>query len=170
MPLTAPINFPRWIEENRDRLQPPVCNAVLQKGDFLLMVVGGPNHRTDYHINETEEWFYQYKGDMVLKVVDEDKFVDIHIREGDMFLLPGNVPHSPVRVADTIGIVMERKRKSQEIDILRWYCEACHGIVFQQKFHCTDLGKDLKPIVERYATESDLRVCSHCGHQNSAKA
>ncbi|KAJ1971642.1 3-hydroxyanthranilic acid dioxygenase [Dimargaris verticillata] len=170
MPLPQPINFPRWLESNQHRLAPPIGNAILQEGQLLIMIVGGPNQRTDYHVNETEEWFYQYKGDMVLKVVDsEHQFQDIAVKEGDMFLLPANTPHSPVRFADTIGIVVETKRRPDQIDTLRWYCEQCHETVYEESFFCQDLGKDLKPIVERYAGNESLRTCKQCQHTNPAK-
>ncbi|KAI9026295.1 3-hydroxyanthranilic acid dioxygenase [Hyaloraphidium curvatum] len=169
MPLAAPINFHAWLEENKDRLKPPVNNFLLQRGDFQIMVVGGPNRRTDYHVNETDEWFYQYKGDMLLRVVDAGEFRDMPIKEGEMFLLPANTPHNPVRFADTVGIVVERNRPAESLDRLRWYCDQCREIVYEESFHCTDLGTQLKPVIEKWAREEGLRVCPHCGHQNPAK-
>ncbi|KAJ3289141.1 3-hydroxyanthranilic acid dioxygenase [Borealophlyctis nickersoniae] len=132
------------------------------------MVVGGPNARTDYHINETEEWFYQHKGDMLLKVVDEGEFKDIPIKEGEMFLLPGNIPHNPVRFANTVGLVVERKRPPASLDRLRWYCadSACRAIVHERAFHCTNLGTQLKPVIEEYYANEDLRTCKICGAVN----
>ncbi|KAI8347650.1 3-hydroxyanthranilic acid dioxygenase [Blakeslea trispora] len=170
--LPPPINFQKWVAENSDKLQPPVNNSILFKGnDTLVMVVGGPNKRTDYHINETEEWFYQVKGQLLIKVVDDGEFKDIHVQEGDMFLLPPNTPHNPVRYEDTIGLVIERVRLPQHIDTLRWYCEneACRHIVYEESFHCVDLGTQLKPIIEKFATTEELRVCKKCGRLNSAK-
>jgi 3-hydroxyanthranilate 3,4-dioxygenase len=167
--LPPPIHFPSWIKENEHLLKPPVNNYLLQKGQFIIMIVGGPNARTDYHVNETEEWFYQYKGDMLLKVVDDGEFRDIPIREGEMFLLPANVPHNPVRFANTIGIVVEQQRRPEHLDRLRWYCDQCHVIVYEESFHCTDLGTQLKPVIERYAADPKLRTCKACGHINQAK-
>ncbi|OBZ87055.1 3-hydroxyanthranilate 3,4-dioxygenase [Choanephora cucurbitarum] len=170
--LPPPINFQKWVAENSDKLQPPVNNSILFRGkDTLVMVVGGPNKRTDYHINETEEWFYQVKGQLLIKVVDDGEFKDIHVQEGDMFLLPPNTPHNPVRYENTIGLVIERVRLSHHVDILRWYCEneACRQVVYEESFHCVDLGTQLKPIIEKFASTKELRVCKHCGQLNSAK-
>ncbi|KIY72556.1 3-hydroxyanthranilic acid dioxygenase [Cylindrobasidium torrendii FP15055 ss-10] len=142
-------------------------------GDFVLMVVGGPNERRDYHVNETEEWFYQHKGAMLLRVVDDGVFRDIHIKEGEMFMLPGNVPHNPVRFADTIGLVMERERPTEAIDSLRWYCTKGNHptptIIYEESFHVTDLGTQLKPIIQKWMTEEGLRKCKSCGEVADAK-
>lgn len=129
------------------------------------MIVGGPNARTDYHINQTPEWFYQYKGAMVLKVVDEGRFRDVVIREGDMFLLPGNTPHNPVRFADTVGVVLEQRRPAASVDRLRWYCaeEACRAVVHEASFHCTDLGTQIKAAVEDFRGDEEKRRCGKCG-------
>ncbi|KAI8388422.1 3-hydroxyanthranilic acid dioxygenase [Radiomyces spectabilis] len=170
--LLPPINFKQWVDENAHKLQPPVNNFILSKGeDTIVMVVGGPNARTDYHVNETEEWFYQVKGSMLIKVVDNEEFKDIHINEGEMFLLPAKVPHNPVRFANTVGIVIERIRLPHQIDTLQWYCAKtdCRRIIYHESFHCTDLGTQLKPIIERFASNQDLRTCKHCGTVNSPR-
>lgn len=132
------------------------------------MIVGGPNARTDYHINETPEWFYQHKGAMLLKVVDVDgggAFRDIVIREGDMFLLPPNTPHNPVRFADTVGVVLEQRRPAGSIDRMRWYCQGpgCAAVVHEAAFHCTDLGTQIKAAVEAFKADDALRTCKACG-------
>jgi len=128
-----------------------------------VQIVGGPNARTDYHINETPEWFYQYKGAMMLKVVDDGAFRDIVIRQGDMFLLPANTPHNPVRFADTVGVVLEQKRPAASIDRMRWYCQKCRAIVHEAAFHCTDLGTQIKTAVETFKSDDGLRTCKACG-------
>lgn len=126
-------------------------------------IVGGPNARSDYHINETAEWFYQYKGSMLLKVVDEGQFRDIPIREGEMFLLPPNTPHNPVRFADTVGIVLEQPRPAESLDRLRWYCQSCGEIVNEDAFHMVDLGIQIKSAVNAFKNSEDKRKCKNCG-------
>jgi len=160
--------FASWLASNKDLLQPPVNNYCLFSGrDMVLMVVGGPNARNDYHVNETEEWFYQLKGGMHLKVVEGDEFRTIEIKEGDMFLLPGNTPHNPVRFENTIGLVMERVRPAGSVDRLRWYCRkgnhAKPTIIREESFHCTDLGTQLKPLINAWRDNADLRRCQECG-------
>lgn len=176
MPLASPLNLPRWLAENADKLQPPVNNFCLYSGgDFVVMAVGGPNERSDYHVNETEEWFYQYKGAMLLRVVDGEDFRDIRIGEGEMFLLPANTPHNPVRFANTVGIVVERVRPADAIDRLRWYCRAsAHAnepptIIREEAFHVTDLGTQLKPLIRAWIENESLRKCPACGTVAAAK-
>lgn len=130
----------------------------------VAKIVGGPNARSDYHINETAEWFFQYRGSMLLKVVEEDgAFRDIPIGEGEMFLLPPNVPHNPVRFADTVGIVLEQPRPLQSQDRLRWYCQNCKQIVHESAFHCTDLGTQIKEAVNSFKADHQKRKCQNCG-------
>ena len=163
---THPLPFPllSWIDSHRSQLQPPVGNAMIYNaGQFKIMVVGGPNIRTDYHINRGEEWFYMLKGDMVLKVVDGGVMRDVVIREGDVFLLPGDTPHSPQRLADTLGIVIEREREEAELDGLRWYCHGCDGVVHEDFFRCVDLGKQLKDKINAYYADERQRTCRQCG-------
>ena len=163
---THPLPFPlhSWIDSHKSLLQPPVNNAMIygQGAQFKLMVIGGPNLRTDFHINQGEEWFHQLKGDMVLKVVDGGTIKDVVIREGDVFLLPPNVPHSPQRLADTLGLVMEREREEAELDGLRWYCQ-CMEVVYEEFFHCEDLGKQLKEKITAYYGDVEKRTCKRCG-------
>jgi 3-hydroxyanthranilate 3,4-dioxygenase len=136
------------------------------------MIVGGPNARTDYHLNSTPEFFYQYRGSMLLKTVDTSTspptFVDVPVHEGSLFLLPANTPHCPVRFKDTIGVVMEQPRADGAEDAMRWYCmsEECRGkgtIVFEKRFVCTDLGTQVKEVVEEFGADEKKRTCETCG-------
>ena len=125
--MLPPINFKSWIEENRHLLKPPVGNKVVYEDtELIIMVVGGPNTRKDYHIDEGEEFFYQLEGGMVLRIMEDGKPRDIQINEGEIFLLPPKVPHSPQRFDNTVGLVVERKRGKGELDAFRWYCDECN--------------------------------------------
>ncbi|EDN06148.1 3-hydroxyanthranilate 3,4-dioxygenase [Histoplasma capsulatum] len=171
--LPPALNIPRWLTENAHLLQPPINNYCVYhpsspatKG-YTVMVVGGPNARTDYHINTTPEFFYQHRGAMLLKTVDTSTspptFHDTPIHEGSLFLLPANTPHSPVRFADTVGIVVEMPRADGAEDTLRWYCVGCKGVVWETSFVCTDLGTQVKEVVERFAADEGKRRCGSCG-------
>lgn len=131
----------------------------------LGQIVGGPNARTDYHINQTPEWFFQYRGAMLLKVVDDGVFRDVVIPEGGMFLLPPDTPHNPVRFAQTVGIVVEQRRPAASLDRMRWYCASCPGsvVVHEAAFHCTDLGSQIKQAVDDFRADNSKRTCPRCG-------
>ena len=162
----SPLNLARWIEEHRDQLKPPVGNKLIwRERQFTVMIVGGPNIRKDFHINPTEEFFYQLEGDMVLRIMDENlKRVDIPIREGEIYLLPKLVPHSPQRPEGTIGMVVEMERPKDQLDHVRYYCDKCDHVLFDPTFYCIDLGTQLKPLIEQFKGDLALRTCDQCSH------
>ena len=163
--LVRPVNFMKWIDDNRDKLKPPVCNEVVwENTDYIAMVVGGPNSRKDYHYNETPEFFYQVEGDMVLKVIDKGEFKDIRIREGEIFTLPPKVPHSPQRFANTVGLVIESKRPEGMLDALEWYCESCGHQLYREPFPLENIVTQMPVIFDRYYSDEKLRTCQNCSH------
>ncbi len=163
MSRLAPFNLKAWIDEHRHLLKPPVGNQMVYNSGFMVMVVGGPNQRTDYHINPTEELFYQVEGDIVLKVIEDGRPYDVPIKQGDIFLLPADVPHSPRRPANTVGLVVERARPEGATDRMRWYCPKCAAVVHEAEFRAADLSKQLKPILEAFHADEKLRTCKACG-------
>ena len=166
-----PINLKAFINQNRDLLKPPVGNKMVwQNAEFLVMVVGGPNQRKDFHVEDGEEFFFQIEGDITLRIIEEGQIRAIPIREGDMFILPPGIPRSPQRPANTVGLVIERQRADQEHDHLRWFCENCGEVLYDSAFHLEDLGKQLKPIIETFYSREDLRTCKNCGKVMSVPA
>ena len=166
MSVIAPFNLKKWIDENRDLLKPPVGNQCIYKDaeNFIVMIVGGPNARKDYHFNETEELFYQLEGDINVRIQENDKAVDIPIKEGEMFLLPARVPHRPERPAGSVGLVIECKRLEQEtLDGLIWFCENCNTKLHEYRFHLDNIEKDFLPRFREFYGSKELRTCKKCG-------
>lgn len=164
MSFLPPFNFNKWIDEHRHVLKPPVGNAVVYKDtDFIIMVVGGPNSRKDYHYNEGEEFFYQLEGDIELGVHVDGKAERIPIKQGDIFLLPPKVPHSPQRPADTVGLVIERRRRPEERDGFLWFCDNCDNKLYEEYMQLTNIVTQLPPVFERFYGNTSHRTCSECG-------
>ncbi len=164
MPITPPINFNNWIEEHRHLLKPPVGNRVVyDEGDFMIMVVGGPNSRKDYHVDTVEEFFYQLEGDMLLKTMEDGKRVSIQIKEGEIFLLPKNVPHSPHRFENTVGLVVEYQREEGALDAFQWYCDECDKMIHEVTLDLENIVTQLPPLFEAYWNSLDARTCESCG-------
>ncbi len=160
----APINFRAWIDRHRELLRPPVCNKqVFEEDDFIVMVVGGPNRRKDYHVDEGPEFFYQLEGDMLLKTMQRGTVVDIPIKEGEIFLLPPKLPHSPQRFAGTVGLVIERKRLPHEQDGFQWYCDNCSALLYEEFIYLQDIERDLPPVFKRFFDYEEHRTCQRCG-------
>lgn len=159
------VNLMKWVEENKDHLKPPVCNKEVFPGsEYIVMVIGGPNTRKDYHYNETPEFFMQLKGDMVLKIIDDGEPKDIPIKEGEIFVLPAKVPHSPQRPAGTIGLVIEHVRDIEKhTDGFQWYCESCNHQLHEDYFKLTNIEKQLPETFAKFNNNEALHKCSNCG-------
>lgn len=166
MSITRPFNIKKWIDENRHLLKPPVNNKVVYKdSEFIVMVVGGPNSRKDYHYNESEEFFYQLEGDIIVTIQEDNKAVQVPIKEGDIFLLPPKVPHNPIRFKDTIGLVIERRRREGEMDGLMWFCENCNTKLYEEKFALNDISSQFQGIFAKFYNSEELRTCKSCGYK-----
>ena len=164
MSFKKPCNLQQWVKDNRELLKPPISNKNLyvEAGDFIVMIVGGPNARKDYHYNQSEELFYQLEGDILVKIQEEGKAVDIHIKEGDMFLLPAGIPHSPIRGENTAGLVIEMVRNENMQDGLMWFCDACNHKLHEYKFPLKNIEKDFIGRFKDFYASEGLRTCDKC--------
>ncbi len=166
--ITPAFNLQKWIDEHRHLLKPPVGNKCIVDGDFIVMIVAGPNARTDYHWDEGPEFFYQIEGEMTLKVQDGGVARDIPIHAGEVFYLPPRVAHSPQRAAHSIGLVIERKRLEGERDGLMWFCERCNTKLYEEYFTLENIETDFPAVFERFHRSLDARTCAGCAHVHAA--
>lgn len=160
----APFNFQKWLKDNDHLLKPPVGNQqIWQDADFIVTVVGGPNERTDFHDDPFEEFFYQFKGNAYLNIMNEGKVERVDLKEGDMFLLPPHVRHSPQRPEpDSRCLVIERQRPLNVLDAFEWYCLNCNHLVHRVEVQLKSIVKDLPPLFDRFYADASLRVCPQC--------
>lgn len=164
--VMPPIDIRRWVEEHRDELKPPVGNKYLYDGeDFFVMVIAGPNARNDFHMTDSEEYFFQLKGDIVVTIRDADGLRHVPIREGETFFIPGGIPHSPQRPPDTIGVVVERRRPVGEIEHLQFYCPKCSELVYDKAFDCDDIVEHFARAMEEFWADPELSTCGSCGER-----
>jgi 3-hydroxyanthranilate 3,4-dioxygenase len=165
------FNFQQWLQENQSKLRPPVNNAMIwEDADMMCTVVGGPNHRLDYHVDPVEEFFYQFKGNAYLNIMAEDGPYKLELKEGDVFLLPPYVPHSPQRPeADSLCLVIEPKRPAGKKDAFRWYCLNCNHLLHEVQVELVSIVNDLPPLFEAFAQDEQLRTCDACGQLHPGK-
>jgi 3-hydroxyanthranilate 3,4-dioxygenase len=164
MQMSAPFNLRLWVDQNRHLLKPPVGNKLLfQDSEFIIMAVGGPNSRKDFHHDPGEEFFFMLEGSMVLRIVQDGRLTEIPIHEGEVFLLPADVPHSPQRPAGSVGIVVERRRKPSELDGFSWYCDNCGNRLFLQHVPVGNIETELPLIFSRFYSSVEHRTCKTCG-------
>ena len=165
MSVSKPFNLKKWIDENRELLKPPVSNKNLYHNaqDFIVMVVGGPNDRKDYHYNETEELFYQLEGQIEVFIQEEGEKKTMTLGPGDMFLLPAKIPHSPKRAPNSIGLVVEKKRTDLNAkDGLLWFCENCNSKLYEEYFELEDITTQFQGVFKKFYGSEDLRTCKEC--------
>lgn len=166
MAISRPFNLTKWIDENRQLLKPPVGNKNLyvDSGDYIVMIVAGPNARKDFHYNETEELFYQLEGSIEVHIQEDGERKLMQLNPGDMYLHPAGIPHSPVRSEGSIGLVIERKRVNQGFtDGLLWYCDNCNHKLHEVYFELNNIEKDFLPHFEHFYNSEKLRTCENCG-------
>jgi len=162
--VLPPIDIMKWAEEHRHELKPPVGNKYVYDGeDFFVMIIGGPNARNDYHVTNSEEFFHQLKGDVVVTVIENGRPRHILLREGHTLFIPGGVPHSPQRQPGTIGMVVERRRPAGETEHLQFYCETCSALVYDKEFDCRDIVEHFREAMEEFWADPVLSTCRNCG-------
>lgn len=166
MAILPPFNLNQWIDENKHLLKPPVGNKNLyvESGDYIVMVVAGPNARKDYHYNETEELFYQLEGEITVAIQENGERKEMKLSAGDMFLLPAKVPHSPIRYKDSVGLVIERKRAGKGFtDGLLWFCDNCNNKLHEVYFELNNIETDFLEHFTAFNTSEKLKTCKKCG-------
>ncbi len=168
-PVFPPLNLQKWIKQNAKHLKPPVSNKQLytESDDVILFVSGGPNTRNDYHVNPTEELFYQLKGTVAVRIrpLDGSAPREVIIKEGELFLLPRWVPHRPQRPAGTVGLIVEFPRPKGQLDGLRWYCPKCDELVHEVNWRLKKVDEDLAIIMHKFWDgPAAQRTCRECGH------
>jgi 3-hydroxyanthranilate 3,4-dioxygenase len=165
-PSYRPFNFQRWIDENQHHLRPPVGNKHLfhSETQMVVMVVGGPNQRVDFHDDPVEEFFHQIRGDMMLKIAENGALYDVPILEGEVFFLPPHARHSPQRpIEGSVGLVVEGARQSQEKDGFEWFCFGCGALVHRIEVPVNDIVSDLPPLFRAFHESTEHRTCRGCG-------
>ena len=171
-PTFKPFNFNKWIEDNRQNLKPPVSNKQLfdEETGMVVMIVGGPNVRVDFHDDPVEEFFYQLQGDMLLKIVENGKLYNVPIREGEVFILPPHARHSPQRpVPGSVGLVVEGTRRETDLDGFEWFCFNCSEKVHRVEVKVNDIVKDLPPLFNAFYNNELDRTCQNCGTLHPGK-
>lgn len=162
--VAAPLNLMQWIQDHRQDFKPPVSNKYLYDGeDFFVMVIGGPNARNDFHVTNSEEFFYQLSGDIVVRIHEDGQIKDVAVREGETLFIPGGVPHAPTRPPDTLGMVVERRRPDGEMEHQQFYCESCGSLVYDKEFDCKDIVEHFSQSMKEFWADPALCTCSNCG-------
>ncbi len=158
------FNLLAWIAANREHFKPPVGNKYLYSGrDFFVMIIAGPNARNDFHQVNSEEFFLQLKGDIAVKTIEDGKVRVNPIKEGEVFFIPANVPHSPQRGPNTLGLVVERRRPQGEPEHIIFFCENCNTLVYDKVFDCKDIVKHFTAAMEEFWKDEKLSTCACCG-------
>lgn len=169
--IPSTINLAQWINDNQHLLKPPVGNKTMMVGkDFIVQIVGGPNARTDFHVDPYEEWFYQLRGNIHVDLMTADGPQTVHIHEGETWLLPGDTPHCPQRPEEgSVGLVIERIREEGTLEKFQWYCLNCNALVHEVELQVRDIVADLPPVFTAFYADEQVRTCPRCGAVHPGK-
>ena len=160
----VPLHLMRWVEEHKAQFSGPVANKeVFPESEFIYQIVRGPNARNDFHIDPGDEIFYQLKGDITVRCIEAGKPRDVTVREGEVMLCRAGTPHCPIRPPDTWGLVIERKRRPDELDRLAWFCEQCGAKLHEVTFSCANIEVELREAIQAFNANAQLRTCGACG-------
>jgi 3-hydroxyanthranilate 3,4-dioxygenase len=167
MDLLSTFHLKRWIEENQSYFNPPfrTNRLLVHHKDFLVMILRGPNTRLDFHIEPGDEFFYQVDGDMELHVKPEgERRQIVKIKQGEIFVCPGGLPHSPRRFENTWGLVIERKRRDDEKEEFAWFCESCDALVLSRVVNQGNIPSQVSAVYQEFNEKEQLRTCGACGY------
>jgi len=165
MAKLAPLDLKAWIDEHRHLLAPPVGNAMVWKdSDFQVMVIGGPKP-AERLSRRSERGALLPSSRATLSSASSrtaNAGTSRSARARCCCSRPSS-PTAPSRGSGTIGLVIERQRKPGETEALRWYCDRCGKVLHEATLRVTDLGVQLKPVIESFYADESLRTCKKCG-------
>ena len=167
MNLLSTFHLKRWVEENKSYFNPPfrTNRLLVHHKDFLVMILRGPNTRLDFHIEPGDEFFYQVEGDMDLHLKPEgERRQIVTIKEGEIFVCPGGLAHSPRRYENTWGLVIERKRRDEEKEEFAWFCEKCDELVLTRVVDQGNILSQVSAVYGEFNGSEKLRTCLACGY------
>ena len=145
---------------------PTPVRILWQEEESLAFVARGRKHRSEFHIDPSDEVMYMLKGDMELHYVtaEGERKVAV-IREGEIIHCPAGIPHSPRFSPDAFVLVLERKRRTGEQDRFLWFCEQCDGPLYETSRRVSDYHEDpVSRAYEEFYSVEGRRTCSRCGH------
>jgi len=158
------FNLEQWIADNQASFSGPVANKeVFPQSEFIFQIIRGPNARNDFHIDPGDEIFYQLKGAIRVDVVEDGRRKQNILNEGDVLLVPAGVPHSPLRPAGSWGLVVERKRRLDELDGILWFCEQCNAELYRRNFDCRNIETEIRSAIDDFYAMEEQRTCRQCG-------
>ena len=166
MARLSAFNFQKWIDEHKHLLKPPVGNQLIWRdSQFIIMILGGPNARRDFHIDPSDEVMYMIKGEMRLHYrTPEGKEEVTILSEGSTIFTPAGVPHSPRFPPDAFVFIIERNRRDGEIDRFQWYCPSCDDLLHEETFLVGDYAVDpVSKAYQNFFDSEEFRTCEKCG-------
>jgi len=156
------FNLQKWIDENRG--QWGQRRVIWQNSDFIAFVTRGPNRRKDFHVNPGDEIFYQIEGELNLFYLGADNERKLaRLKAGELFLLPGHIPHSPRRGEGSWTFVIERTRRPEEMDRFIWPCEKCGHRLYETAVRFDDPGDAVAQATNAMKSDPKLATCDRCG-------